>query len=60
MKNSEKKIVEYLIKKEKPVKLNELIRDIDIDIKELKKALKSLIKAGEVTKLRSNKYCITE
>lgn len=60
MKNSEKKIVEYLIKKEKPVKLNELIRDIDIDIKELKKVLKSLIKTGEVTKLRSNKYCITE
>jgi ribonuclease R len=58
--NIEEKIIEFLVKKDKPVKLNEFLKETDVDTKSLKKSLKSLIKNGQIIKLKSNKYCLTK
>jgi ribonuclease R len=58
--NIESKIINFLLEKDKPVKLNELLKETDIDTKNLKQSLKSLIKDGQIIKLKSNKYCLTK
>ena len=60
MNNLKQSIIEFLSKKDKPVKLEEIAKHVQGGIKEFKNSIKELIRDGEVSRLKSQKYCLTK
>lgn len=60
MSNLRQSIVEFLSKNDKPVKLEEIAKNVKGNIKEFKNTIKELIRDGQVSRLKSQKYCLTK
>lgn len=60
MSNLRQSIVEFLTKNDKPVKLEEIAKNVKGNIKEFKNTIKELIRDGQVSRLKSQKYCLTK